>query len=260
MKAPSSKFHKLPFCDGLEALDAMHYNISFPAHFHPTFNISLVYDGIFQTKLHSRSISAPSGSILITNPQEIHANPCDKDDRISFFTFYLSREFLSYCNKGKPVSFDQKVIYDDELFACLHNLKLALNEQAPSFDFEANIVKTLYRLASKHSIDGYEPEISIPAIFEDILNEENFEKFSLESAARRFGINKFKFLRLFKFQTGLTPNNYFILKRIEKSKIMLREGQDLLSIAIDLGFYDTAHFCNHFKKFTGISPIAYTGG
>ncbi len=38
---------------------------------------------------------------------------------------------------------------------------------------------------------------------------------------------------------------------------MLMEGQDLLAVAIDLGFYDTAHFCKHFKKFTGTSPVAY---
>jgi AraC-like DNA-binding protein len=38
---------------------------------------------------------------------------------------------------------------------------------------------------------------------------------------------------------------------------MLLDGKDLLSIAIELGFYDAAHYSNHFKKFTGISPLAF---
>src|SRR6201999_3812069 len=116
-----SRYYKLSVCDGLEALDALNHSTSFPFHFHPTFNISLVYNGTFQTKLNDKSISAPSGSILITNPQEIHANPFDKEDSVSFFTFYLSPDFLTYCNEDQPVFFDNKAIYDPALFAGLHN-------------------------------------------------------------------------------------------------------------------------------------------
>jgi AraC-like DNA-binding protein len=260
VNASRSKYYKLPLFDGLEALDATHHNTPFPAHFHPTFNISLVYDGVFQTKLNDRFVSANPGTILITNPHEIHANPCDKSDSISFFTFYLSRDFLTYCNKGKPVGFDQKVIDDTGLFTSLHKLKLSLNNDGSPLNFEAELVKTINWLAVKHGGGSFEAENGMYALFEDFLAEENFSRFSLPDAAKRFGIDKYKFLRLFKFSTGLTPNNYFILKRIEKSKIMLAGGHDLLSVAIDLGFYDTAHFCNHFKKFTGISPIAYTAG
>ena len=113
-------------------------------------------------------------------------------------------------------------------------------------------------MALKHgSVNEVSETWKINALFENYLDESYFEKFSLQEAAKQLGLDKFKFLRLFKFQTGLTPNNYLILKKIEKSKIMLSQGSDLLSVAIDLGFYDTAHFCKHFKKFTGTSPVAY---
>ena len=260
MKASRSKYYKLSVCDGLEALDATNHKTPFPSHYHPTFNISLVYDGVFQTKLNDRSVNATPGTILVTNPQEIHANPCDKDDSLSFFTFYLSKDFLSYCNDGKPLGFDEKIIDNTGLFATLNQLKLSLNNGEPPANFEAELVKALNQMAAKHGSNGYHAENGMHALFEELLAQDNFEKFSLEDAAKRFGIDKFKFLRLFKFETGLTPNNYFILKRIEKSKTMLAEGGDLLGVAIDLGFYDTAHFCNHFKKFTGISPIAFTEG
>lgn len=254
-----SKYYKLALADGLEALEATDHNTSFPFHFHPTFNVSLVYDGNFQTKLNDKTVNVPPGSILITNPQEIHANPREKDSSVSFFTFYLSPDFLTYCNKSTAVVFDNKVIDDTDLFQEMHQLKLALSSATES-NLEASLIKFLSRLTLSHGSNKEEPDNAIYPLFEELLDKDNFEKFSLPDTAKRFGIDKYKFLRLFKFYTGLTPNNYFILKRIEKSKIMLKEGQDLLSIAIDLGFYDTAHFCNHFKKFTGISPIAYTSG
>ena len=71
-------------------------------------------------------------------------------------------------------------------------------------------------------------------------------------------MDKYKFLRLFKQETGLTPNNYVILRRIEQAKTMISHKRgDLMDIAISSGFYDSAHFCREFKKYTGVTPSAY---
>ncbi|MDQ7947185.1 MAG: AraC family transcriptional regulator [Pedobacter sp.] len=258
MSSTPSKYYKLGIGEGLEALYVKNYNSSFPFHYHPTYNITLVYDGSFNTQLSDKLLVSPMGTILITNPQEIHANPFEKHSSVSFFTFYVSQDFMEYCNQGRPVVFNEKVIYDVLLFAALHQLATTIHQTKIGPRHEQELGKMLQQLASKHGDDHVEtPDLQMKSMFDDFFAEENM-KFSLADAAKRFGIDKFKFIRLFKSQTGLTPNNYFILKRIEKSKAMLAEGKDLLSIAIDLGFYDTAHYCNHFKKFTGISPIAYS--
>lgn len=257
MKEKLSKYYKLPLFGGLEALYASNYNSSFPPHYHDTFNISLVYEGIFPAEIENKLITAPAGSILITNPQEIHANPCEKKNSVSFFTFYLSQDFITHCNAGRPVFFHNKIIYDAALFANLHSLSLDIGRNA-SLQNEQAFIQAFQSLIAKHGASKTTGEsIQTTRLFAELLAEESSAPFSLQEAALRFGMDKFKFLRLFKHQTGLTPNNYFILKRIEKSKILLTEGHDLLSIAIDLGFYDSAHFSNHFKKFTGVSPGAF---
>jgi len=243
----------------LEALFANSHKTPFPFHFHPTFNITLIYNGTFSTQLSDKLVNAPSGSILITNPREIHANPCDKSGETSFFTFYVSEGFMEYCYNGLPLVFHQKVIYDADLFIALHKLSTQIDRIEERKIFEHDLKNTLRQLCTKYGSGSNKAEShQMITLFEDFLTERRSEKFSLTDAAKRYGIDKYKFLRLFKYQTGLTPNNYFILQRIEKSKQMLSAGHDLLSVAIDLGFYDTAHYCNHFKKFTGISPMAYT--
>jgi len=259
MKNSLSKYHKLSLCDGLEALNVSHYNIPFPFHYHLTFNISLIYEGIFQAQLNDRFVTAPPGTIMITNPQEIHANPCEKHNRVSFFTFYLTPDFLMHCNNGKPVLFNQKTIYDPGLYNRLHQMSYEINSGDLAARFEEKFVEIVRLLVTEYAASGDTGEnIKTSTLFREFLAEDNLFKFSLPDTAKRFGVDKFKFLRLFKSQTGLTPNNYFLLKRIERSKAMLTEGRDLLSIAIELGFYDAAHFSNHFKKFTGISPRALT--
>lgn len=259
MRDPVSKYHKMPQCDGLEALYVTRHHTSFPFHYHPTFNISLIYEGVFQTQLNDKLIIAPTGNILITNPQEIHANPCEKKSLASFFTFYVGVDFLTYCHDGLPVRFHQKAIYDPGLFNRLHELSLEIRQGGVAPVLEERLVQAFRMLTKKYG-SGKDPEenTGTNGLFREFLAEENLFKFSLQDTAHRFGMDKFKFLRLFKSQTGLTPNNYFILKRIEKSKLLLTEGRDLLDVAIELGFYDAAHFCNHFKKFTGIPPGTFT--
>jgi AraC-like DNA-binding protein len=258
MKESLSKYYRFPLFGGLEALHVTGHNSSFPHHYHDTYNVSLIFDGIFPAQLQNKLITAPAGSILITNPQEIHANPCEKKSPVSFFTFYLSQEFVTFCNSGRAVLFNSNVIDDTDLFRKLHKLSKSISDHR-ILQYEDEFRQTIQELAQRHGSDRALGEhIRVTRLFEELLAAENLTKFSLQEAALRFGMDKFKFLRLFKYQTGLTPNNYFILKRIEKSKILLTEGHDLLTIAINLGFYDAAHFCNHFRKFTGVSPGAYT--
>lgn len=133
----------------------------------------------------------------------------------------------------------------------------AVRNKSCTVTTQQDAVKVLHQLCHLHAQNDAEIIEHASNLFSEYIAEENFSRFSLDAAARQFGLDKYKFLRLFKDQTGFTPNNYTIFKRVEKSKLLLAQGQDLLSIAVELGFYDAAHYCNHFKKFTGVSPSAF---
>jgi len=253
-KESNNSYHKLPILDGLELLDAKHHTQDFPFHTHNTFNITLVLDQLFSTKLLDRLLHATTGAIVITNPDEVHATICDNKLGSSFFTFYVSPEVLKELNQNKPVIFYDKVINDQFLFQELY----ALSRQYYNSEneMESRLLFALKQLVTKYANDTVATD-NKNKLFQAFLEENDLEKFSLENTALKFGLDKFKFLRLFKQQTGLTPNNYIILKRIEKCKQLLQTQDDLLDIAIQTGFYDATHLCKYFKKITGITPLAY---
>ena len=89
-----NSFHKLTILDGLELLDAKHHTLDFPFHTHNTFNITLVIEQVFSTKLCDRFIQVRAGTIVVTNPDEVHATICDNKIGSSFFTFYVSPDVL----------------------------------------------------------------------------------------------------------------------------------------------------------------------
>lgn len=66
-------------------------------------------------------------------------------------------------------------------------------------------------------------------------------------------------MRLFIDVTGITPKEYIQIKRINQSLAQISQKKDIKSheLADMLGFYDSAHFTNEFKKFTGKTPKSF---
>jgi len=80
----------------------------------------------------------------------------------------------------------------------------------------------------------------------------------LEVLARKLGIDKSYFVRLFKRAMGVPPMRYFLGLRLDTAKHRLRTGDESLrTIAQDLGFHDEFHFSHQFKAHVGHSPQAF---
>lgn len=253
-KKDVNTYYKLPTLDGLELLNAKSHTIDFPFHTHDTFNIALILNATFNTKLSDKFLKAPVGTLSITNPHEVHATPCERTIGNSFFTFYISPVAMQTFNKGENVFFEDRIIYDAALFQKLYFL--SRNFHKADCNFETALVQAIKALITKYAC-AKPFKRPTTRLFQEFINETNLEAFSLNKTACQFGLNKYKFLRLFKQETGLTPNNYIILKRIEQSKTLLRQGYPIFDAAIASGFYDAAHLCRHFKKFTGVTPLTY---
>jgi AraC family transcriptional regulator len=81
---------------------------------------------------------------------------------------------------------------------------------------------------------------------------------TLDQLAASAHLSIFHFSRLFKNTIGLSPYQFVLKMKIEYSKTLIRHNNESIGdIAFSLGFTDSAHFCNAFKKITGHSPLKY---
>ncbi len=81
------------------------------------------------------------------------------------------------------------------------------------------------------------------------------ESYKLEKLAGEFGISKFDFIKRFKSTTNITPHQFIIKKKLERSKNLLKEESlSLTDITYMLNFSDQSHFSNSFKKMYGMTP------
>ncbi|WP_394972182.1 AraC family transcriptional regulator [uncultured Croceitalea sp.] len=250
-----NEYLKAPILDGIELLNAQNCTINFPLHKHETYNISLITKNNFHTDLIDRSFVASVGSIAITNPNELHATPCDSEIGNSFITFYVPPTLIKHLVGTNNIKLKKRVIYDKKLFSDF--LWLSKKQHLLDVRFEIFFFNSLSVLLTKSGLNKNDNRFddSLRLFLKElIVNEENF---SLTAIASKYGINKYKFIRLFKQETGLTPKQFVILKRIDKSKSLLRCGRPIFDVAIDCGFYDNAHFYKYFKQYTGVNPLEF---
>jgi RpiB/LacA/LacB family sugar-phosphate isomerase len=63
------------------------------------------------------------------------------------------------------------------------------------------------------------------------------------------------FSKLFKHSTDLTPHQFILRERINRSKELLRQGKSkIVDIALEVGFQSQAHFTTVFGSLVGMTP------
>jgi AraC family transcriptional regulator len=60
---------------------------------------------------------------------------------------------------------------------------------------------------------------------------------------------------------GLAPHQYVIARRVERAQYLLRTGGKLglAEVAFRSGFANQSHFCFHFKRIVGVTPLQFRG-
>lgn len=95
------------------------------------------------------------------------------------------------------------------------------------------------------------------------IDEHFSDNITLQELSAIANLTPTYFSRLFKQIIGLSLWNYISYKRIDKAiHLIATEGsaENMLKIAVECGFNNTANFNKTFKKITGITPREYKNG
>ncbi len=83
-------------------------------------------------------------------------------------------------------------------------------------------------------------------------------KLERSEIARAFGLSSSHCARLFRDATGTTMHERLTELRIERAKVLLREGtQSISDIALEVGFDSFSHFTRMFRSRAGVLPSDY---
>jgi AraC family transcriptional regulator len=93
----------------------------------------------------------------------------------------------------------------------------------------------------------------------DYINDHLAQELSLEELAAIAQLSPYHFCRSFKRSIGFTPHQYVIRQRVERAKLLLKDGKmGIVEVAIACGFTHQSHLNRHFKRLTGVTPKKFS--
>lgn len=127
----------------------------------------------------------------------------------------------------------------------------------------ANLVVLIIRIINEQfSIlrpsSNTNPLLLLTKKIKEYINSNCLRSISLEELANEFHVSLYYLSHVFKKETGSTPMQYHISRRMDEAKrLLLTTEMSVQEIAIRIGYENPNHFYLPFKKATGNSPEKY---
>ena len=92
----------------------------------------------------------------------------------------------------------------------------------------------------------------------EFINENLGQELSLDDLASLVHLSQYHFARAFKQSLGVSPHQYVIQQRVERAKMLIKQGNMSISaVSIVCGFTHQSHLNRHFKRLTGMTPKVF---
>lgn len=240
----------------------------FPNHFHEYYVIGFIEQGKRFLTCNNEEYTLNSGDIVIFNPQDPHA--CEQIDgrTLDYRCINIQPEVMSqYVQEITGQSylprFKQTVLYQSDLAVSLHELHQMILEGQTDFQKEELLLFLMEQLLRDYSATAspsHAEELSAEIkIICEYMESHYAENITLNHLIELTGLSKFRLLRLFTKEKGISPYRYLETIRINQAKRLLEHGILPVEVAFQTGFSDQSHFTNFFKKLIGLTPKQYMG-
>ena len=185
----------------------------------------------------------------------------------SAFVFHDDLDsFADACTSSEPrllvlISYEETLPsnWDIKQWKAEHPLIVFLdvkNKYLPTFETLCKLLKTFTDL------DWYPQDSSNEhPLFRNSLAymEENLfdSDLTLEKVSSQAYLSRCHYSRIFRNYFGTGFKEYIIDKRVQKAKLLLREGHSVTEVCFAVGYNDLTHFSRIFKKWVGITPSSF---
>ncbi len=251
--------------DGILLKRAQFVNRVFPVHLHHEWSLALIESGSEWLSIFERELQLSADTLVLIPPYVPHANHGNPDAPWTYRSMYLhigAMTHLLNANGVDPQRFSAMPYWVSRDANLVRLFKRISDSNAVEIAVEADAVHLFTHIIKhwKSTQEEHADFLRQASVFSEVLSHLHVhfqEKLTLECLANTFRFNRFKLLRMFTSDVGLTPQEYITSLRIEHAKTMLVGPCSIAEVACASGFYDQSHFTHTFRKYVGVSPGAY---
>jgi AraC-like DNA-binding protein len=261
--------------DGLDGLTARFTTHRYAPHTHETWVMGVVTAGCEVFACRGARHRAAPGQVCVVPPGEVHDGE-PEEDGYEYRMLYpsqnlvdgIARELAERPGRGTP-SFAGSVLDDPELAALFVAAHEHLGEAPDDLAGEELLCAAVAALLGRHArlnapssaalTSGRRERDAVARARSDI-EARYAEPLSLADLAAQAGLTRFRLIRAFKREFGITPHLYLVDRRVRAARALLRDGRPPAEAALLAGFSDQSHLTRAFKARLGVTPGVFRRG
>ncbi|WP_109993712.1 AraC family transcriptional regulator [Salinisphaera sp. LB1] len=268
-----NRLYETPWQSGFSFLDASFKGHPFGKHTHNAFAIGVMTAGVGGYSSKGASFVFPSHTLSLMNPEQSHDGYA-LQGRLEYKMLYITEQALGRLLPRRPrKGFDTTDPRDDDQRVERAFTSLAKRLEHPAHHgwelaFDGELIDTLDWLFVRYGRErpvraGQEPE-AVRRVREyldamSVLDADDRmtgldRVVTLESLGAMVNLHPHYLLNAFRRVMGVPPYQYFVQRRVERGRELLRRGYTSTEVAFRLGFYDQAHWIRSFKRILGVTP------
>lgn len=227
----------------------------FHMHRHSQHEIIYITKGTLKCVIGGNKYSVDKDSIVIIPKNYIHEY-LDSDDT-EYHILVINIPQIENIRLITPI-----ITKDNDM---INSFKLIIKESENNDSYYTEMIRYIIGYFSVLVLRKYSQHFSttvshnnlIDDVF-DYIEQNIYEKLSIEMLAEKFGYSPKYFSKLFKERAGINFKEYLNFKRIDTSKTLLTASNtNISSIAEKCGFSNIHEFNRNFKKHTGMTPSQF---
>lgn len=249
---------------------------SFEFHYHDFNKIIIFLSGKVTYLIEGKAYHLKPWDILLVNNHDVHKPIIDPSETYERIIIWANSDFiekhnyencdLSNCFKrAKEKSFNLVRLeekFQNNIKFIIKSLETSLN----SNDFGSKLlsnslfIELIIYLNRVHLGNLYlqsDETIKYDKQIEKVLKyiNANLDRdLSIEFLSQKFYVSKYYLIHKFRKETGYTPHNYIMQKRLLMAKELIEKGESITKAYVKCGFNDYSCFFRSFKKMFGESP------
>ncbi len=251
----------------IPAVGPCYYSLT-PDHSHPSYSFYLMHDNYCRIAIAGIEIEPSIGKIACISPSVTH-HEISGETFSRYTAIMIDREFFEQAFSF--YSADPCPVFRVEYFTPTEGLNYIIKEFMLEHDqdlpgrsrlLESTAIRITHSLIRMLlGITAGNEKISTRLDIDraiEFINSRYGENLSVEMMADAISFSTSHFSRLFKKETGKSPQEYLIEVRLNRARTKLIAGNtSITEIAHSCGFSSSAHFSFSFSKKFGQSPSEY---
>ncbi|WP_353093450.1 AraC family transcriptional regulator [Methylibium sp.] len=253
------EFRRPAHREGIELYRAHIVRHAFEPHTHEAFGLGAIESGVERFRYRGSDHLAPPDSLVLMNPDELHTGRAETDGGWRYRMVYLDAEVVERVSGERGWHFGEAVGHDAprarRVGALLEQLWQA--DEPLAFDSLLHTLLAEFRTHARVARERPAEGVLRFAPVVDYLRAYLDRRLTLDELAAVAGLSPFHFLRRFKAQYHVTPQQMLMALRLFEAKRLLAAGDPAAQVAAATGLVDQAHLTRAFARRYGVTPTRY---